>query len=43
MKIVAMIQAGATDKEIARAVYDKPNLSGDNFYRVKALREDYGN
>lgn len=40
-KIIALIQSGATDKEIALEVFEKSYLSGDNFYKVKELREKY--
>lgn len=40
-KIIEMIQAGAADKEIAQEVFGKAYLSGDNFYKVKLLREQY--
>ncbi len=40
-KIIALIQAGATDKEIAQEIFEKSYLSGDNFYKVKELREKF--
>lgn len=40
-KIITLIQAGATDKEIAQEIFGKSYLSGDNFYKVKTLREQY--
>lgn len=41
-RIATMILDGASNREIAQEIWDKPSLSGDNFYRVKALREQYG-
>lgn len=40
-KIISLIQSGATDKEIAQEIFNKSYLSGDNFYKVKELREKY--
>ena len=40
-KIIALIQAGATDKEIAQEIFEKSYLSGDNFYKVKELRDKF--
>lgn len=40
-RIIALIQAGATDKEIAQEIFEKSYLSGDNFYKVKELREKF--
>lgn len=38
-QIESMIRAGADNREIARAVFGKANLSGDNFYLVKDIRQ----
>ena len=38
IKITEMIQNGADNSTIARSVFGKPSLSGDNFYLVKNLR-----
>lgn len=37
-QIIGLIQAGASNQEIAQQIFDKVNLSGDNFYLVKDLR-----
>jgi hypothetical protein len=39
-RISAMILDGASNQEIAQEIWEKPNLSGDNFYKVKSLREE---
>lgn len=38
MQIVEMLRQGASNQEIAREVFNKSNLSGDNFYLVKDLK-----
>ena len=41
IRIIEMIQAGATDSEIAQECFGKPNLVGGNFYKVKELRQRF--
>ena len=42
-KIIELIQAGADDRQIAREVFGKASLGGNNFYLVKELREKFTN
>lgn len=37
-QIIGLLQRGASNQEIASTIFNKPNLSGDNFYMVKDLR-----